>query len=66
MIHELERDVHAGPKWYERLRSPGAHPGEPLATSAGALAEDYQRLAEQVLARITAVESADNSVEVPA
>jgi len=66
LVHELERDVHAGPKWYERLRSPGAHPGEPLATSAGALADDYQRLAEQVLALITAIEGAHTNVEVSA
>lgn len=66
LVHELERDVHAGPKWYERLRNPGAHSGEPLATSAGALAEDYQRLAEQVLARITATEAAQRSEGVPA
>lgn len=63
LVHELERDVHAAPKWYERLRTPSTSPAESLAGSAGALAEDYQRLAEQVLARIVACESA---VGVPA
>ena len=56
LVHELERDVHAAPKWYERLRSPGTGPVEALAGSAGALAEDYQRLAEQVLARMQELE----------
>ncbi len=31
LVHELERDVHAAPKWYERLRSPGTGPVEALA-----------------------------------
>lgn len=66
LVHELERDVHAGPKWFERLRNPAAHPSEPLATSAGALAEDYQRLAEQVLARVAVIEAAETSQGVPA
>lgn len=63
LVHELERDVHAAPKWYERLRNPGSGPHEPLAGSAGALAEDYQRLAEEVLQAIVAAELA---AEVPA
>src|SRR5664279_73931 len=63
LVHELERDVHTAPKWYERLRHPDQGRLEPLASSAGPLAEDYQRLAEEVLARIVAVEQ---TAEVPA
>ena len=63
LVHELERDVHAAPKWYERLKNPGSAPHEPLAGSAGALAEDYQRLAEEVLGAIVA---AEQTAEVPA
>ena len=63
LVHELERDLHASPKWYERLRNPGNTPVEALAGSAGALAEDYQRLAEEVLRRI---QDAELSVPVSA
>lgn len=64
LVHELERDVNAGPKWYERLRNPSAHTTTTtLASSASSLAEDYQRLADQVL---TALTDATTSHEVPA
>ena len=66
LVHELERDVHASPKWYERLRNPGVHNAEPLAASAVGLAEDYQQLAEQVLSQIGAVERAQSQAEVSA
>ncbi len=56
LVHELERDVLNGPKWYERLRS-GAIGGAPLAASAGTLAADYQALAEEVLGRLVAAET---------
>ena len=57
LVHELERDVVSRPKWYERLRNPDSR-AEPLASSAGVLAEDYQALAEEVIARILAAEEA--------
>lgn len=63
LVHELERDVHNAPKWFERLRNPGTPHNTTLASSAGALAEDYQRLAEQVLALISTAEAPQ---EVPA
>lgn len=66
LVHELERDVHASPKWYERLRNPGAQTSGPLATSAVGLAEDYQHLAEEVLAQIGVAEGSHGSVEVSA
>jgi hypothetical protein len=61
----LERDVVSRPKWYERLRNPGVHT-EPLASSAGVLAEDYQAIAEELIGRILAVEPTEEPVEVNA
>jgi len=55
LVHELERDVDSRPKWYERLRNPTTKV-EPLASSAGVLAEDYQALAEELMQRIIAAE----------
>ena len=55
LAHELERDVNDGPPWYERLRS-GATTEVPAST-AGTLAEDYRRLAEELFQRMAAVES---------
>lgn len=56
LVHELERDVHAAPRWYERLRSGRPAGEEGLASSAGALAGDYQALAEEVLQRLVEAE----------
>ncbi len=56
LVHELERDVLKGPKWYELLRS-GTSKGTALAASAGTLAADYQALAEEVLTRLVDAES---------
>jgi chromosome partitioning protein len=63
LVHELERDVVARPKWYERLRNPDSR-AEPLASSAGVLAEDYQAMAEEVIGRILAAEPSQDSVPV--
>jgi cellulose biosynthesis protein BcsQ len=51
LVHELEQAVLNAPKWYERLRS-GQPPGETLASSAGALAGDYQGLAEEIFVHL--------------
>ncbi len=56
LVHELERDVVSRPKWFERLRNPDSR-AEPLASSAGVLAEDYQAIAEEVIGRILAAEA---------
>jgi cellulose biosynthesis protein BcsQ len=56
LVHELERDVLAAPRWYERLRHPAREQPEALAGSAGGLAGDYQALADEILTRLTAVE----------
>lgn len=62
LVHELERDVHAAPRWYERLRgTPGAQQ-ETLASSAGSLAADYQALAEEVLERLVTAEASAGAV----
>jgi cellulose biosynthesis protein BcsQ len=61
LVHELERAVLAAPKWYERR--PGKHRGDPdvgegaLAGSAGALAGDYQALAEEIFVHLAAVQT---------
>jgi len=57
LVHELERDVHAAPRWYERLRAGQGAKQEILAGSASALAADYQALAEEVLQRLVAAEA---------
>jgi chromosome partitioning protein len=51
LVHELERDVLAGPSWWERRRNPTTD-AEPLAASAGGLASDYERLADEILSRV--------------
>lgn len=54
LVHELERDVASAPKWHERFKT-GKKP-ETLAASAGSLASDYQRLAEEIIDRIAEAE----------
>lgn len=65
LVHELERDVVSRPKWYERLRNPDTQ-AEPLAASAGVLAEDYQALAEELISRILAAETTREPQQVNA
>lgn len=55
LVHELERDVLAGPTWWERRRNHDA--AEPLAASASSLAGDYERLATEVLERVVLSEA---------
>jgi chromosome partitioning protein len=55
LAHELERDVADGPPWYERLRNGGTSSEVPAST-AGTLAEDYRRLAEELFKRLVAAE----------
>jgi len=50
LVHELERDVASGPKWWERRRN--GQKGSGLAASAGTLAQDYQALAEEIVDRL--------------
>ena len=59
LVHELERDIATAPKWHERFKT--GHKPETLAASAGSLAADYQRLAEELINRIAAAEQ-----EIPA
>ncbi len=61
LVHELERDASAAPKWYERLRNPGEAPTQRLAGSAGVLAGDYEALAEEVLTRLVEAESSSGA-----
>jgi len=58
LAHELEQDVLSAPKWYERLRT-GAAAGEVPASTAGTLAEDYRRLAEELFRRLAEQEKRD-------
>lgn len=56
LVHELERDVLAGPPWWERRRNHDST-AEPLAASAPSLAGDYERLAAEVLDRVIRAET---------
>jgi cellulose biosynthesis protein BcsQ len=57
LAHELERDVLAGPTWWERRRN--HDDSEPLASSASSLAGDYERLAAEVLERVVNAEQSN-------
>jgi len=59
LVHELERDIASAPKWHERFKT--GNKTETLAASAGSLAGDYQRLAEELINRVAAAEQ-----EIPA
>lgn len=55
LVHELEEQVNAGPKWYEVLR--GTAKGEASQPrSAGNVAEDLHRVAQELVARLEAAE----------
>lgn len=56
LVHELEQAVQAGPTWWEVRRS-GAVDDGPRVRSAGGLAEDFQALGQEVIARISAAEA---------
>lgn len=58
LVHELERDVHAAPKWHERFKT--GKKTETLAASAGSLAADYQQLAEELIEKIAEAELVDH------
>lgn len=67
LAYELEEAVLAAPKWYERLR--GASAGQPAAggesprsRSATGLAEDFQALGEEIIARISHREAVADAV----
>lgn len=62
LVHELERDVNAAPRWFDRLRN--GVKSETLAASAPGLASDYQRLAEELLERLNQVEAAPQTETV--
>lgn len=57
LVHELEAAVLAAPKWYERRRAQGGETAG-LAGSAGALAGDYQALAEEIFVHLAATRTA--------
>jgi cellulose biosynthesis protein BcsQ len=61
LVHELERDVHKGPSRFQLLRmdKETRQRTRTLAASAGSLAADYQRLAEELIDRIVASETAE-------
>lgn len=56
LAFELEEAVLAAPKWWELRRGAGQHDG-PRSKSAVGVAEDFQGLGEEIVARITASES---------
>ena len=60
LVHELEEQVNSGPKWYEVLRGTAkAGPSQPR--SAGNVAEDLHRVAQELVARLEAAEQRNAS-----
>lgn len=64
LVHELEEAVLAGPKWWELRRNRGEDTAGPRVRSASGLAEDFQALGEEIVARITAAETGATQPEV--
>lgn len=56
LAHELEKTVAEQRPWYAALKSGKAEKGPRLAASAGSLAGDYAKLAEEILDRLAANE----------
>ncbi len=59
LAHELEQTAAAGPTWWQRRR--GAKAGPVVAASATSLAGDYQLLAQELVATLTAAENDDQA-----
>lgn len=57
LAHELEEVVRSGPSWWE-LRRTGKKSEGPRTASAEGVADDFHHLAEEVLRRLAAAESA--------
>lgn len=55
LAHELEKSVKDGPKWYEVVRGAAAAIGGPR--SAGGVAEDLHRVAQELVARLSTAET---------
>lgn len=60
LVHELEEAVLAGPKWWE-LRRSKLEDGGPRVRSATGLAEDFQALGSELIARITHAEGGSDT-----
>lgn len=58
LAFELEEAVLAAPKWWELRRGSGQEHDGPRSKSAVGVAEDFQALGEEVVARITESEAA--------
>lgn len=54
LAHELESEARKGPAWWQIRRGEAAATGAPRTASG--VAEDYQNLAGEIVARITAAE----------
>lgn len=60
LIHELEEQVRAAPKWYEVLKG-SAEAGQNQPRSAVNVAEDLYQVTQELVARLTAAEEANAS-----
>ncbi|BCW12832.1 hypothetical protein NtRootA2_41140 (plasmid) [Arthrobacter sp. NtRootA2] len=60
LVHELEEQVNSGPKWYEVLRGT-AKGGPSQPRSAGNVAEDLHRVAQELVARLETAEQRNAS-----
>ncbi|PNH79189.1 ParA family protein [Arthrobacter sp. AFG20] len=60
LVHELEEQVNSGPRWFEVLRGTAkAGPSQPR--SAGNVAEDLHRVAQELVVRLEAAEQRNAS-----
>lgn len=60
LVHELDEHVRKGPKWYE-VRRGDAKAAALAPRAAGSVADDLQAITQEVVARITAAESQEQS-----
>ncbi len=63
LVHELEEAVLAGPKWWELRRNKANEHDGPRVRSASGLAEDFQALGAEIVARLTASEATDQPAD---
>ncbi|MEZ2392181.1 ParA family protein [bacterium RCC_150] len=60
LVHELEEQVKAGPKWYEVLKGK-AEAGQSQPRSAANVAEDLYQIAHELVGRLEAAEERNTS-----
>lgn len=56
LVHELEKKVRSGPKWYDRIKAGTANQESAGPRSATSVAESMQNVTEELIERLTAAE----------